>query len=71
MVENQENVPRRWSRILRSELGEMIAWSSMEGSFKYITAVSFYLISYSRKMKGGIRLWSMDGTERMFLAVDI
>ena len=49
----------------------MIAWSSMEGSFKCIIAVSFTVRPASRKMKGGILLWSMDGTEMIFLAINI
>ena len=49
----------------------MIAWSSMDVSFKWIVAVSFTVRPASLKMKGGIRLWSMDGTESIFLATNI
>ena len=43
----------------------------MEGFFQMDHIVSLTVRTASSNTKGGIRLWSMDGTENMFLAINI
>ena len=70
-VGKYENSPHSDNGIRSPVSEKKIEWSSIVGSDAWIFGVSMTVIPASRSMKGGIKLWYMDGTCRAFLMTRI